>query len=161
MIMKTMKKMMVMMMAVLCVGMMMTSCSNEEEETQHGAAEMIAGSYTSNMTTTVMGQEVSFEDITMKLIKKDESTVDLQISGYGTPPMAVPSITIPNLKVTGTNNNYKIAETEFKGTSAETQKTYSGTINGSFVNNTLTINYSLKYGAMPMAMINKFVAQKK
>lgn len=160
--MKTIKKVMVMMMAVLCVGMVMSSCSkDEDDQKQPGAAEMIAGSYTSDMTTTVMGQTVTFENITMKLTKKDDATVDLQVSGYGTAPMAVPSITIPNLKVTGTNNNYLIAETEFSGTNAETKKTYSGTINGSYVNGTLTINYSLKYGAMPMAMINKFVATKK
>lgn len=40
------------------------------------------------------------------------------------------------------------------------EKKYTVTLQGTFKDNTLTVNYSVQYGKMPAAMIGKFVCKK-
>lgn len=157
--MKTIKKMFAMMMAVMCLSLVMTSCSEDEPEKEAAAAEEIAGTYTNDMTCTVMGSASTFEDVTFVLTQKTETTIDMTLPEFGESPMAVPSIVISDLAVTGADGVYAIAETEFSGTT-DAGKAYSGTVSATFTNNTLTVNFSLQYGSMPMAMICSFTCAK-
>ncbi len=158
--MKAIKTMFAMMMAVMSLTMTVTACSDDEPQAAPGAAKSIEGVYTSDMTCTVMGQESTFENITFTLKATSDATLDINISAYGNPPMAVPAMDIKDVKVSGTDGSYIIAPTQFSGTT-DAGKAYSGTLQGTFANNTLTISFQLQYGAMPMPMINTFKATKK
>lgn len=137
----------------------MTSCSDDEDEPATPAAREIAGSYNSDMTCSVMGQESIFEDQNVKVTAIDDNNVSITIASFGNPPMQLPEITITGVAVTGENGVYKIAETQFNGTAAG-DKVYSGTIQGSFSDGKISISFNLQYGAMPMPMICSFTAPK-
>lgn len=148
---------------LLCVSLIasvnLTSCQGEEDEPVVPAAKSVAGTYTADMKCSVMGSESVFEQITFTLVAVDDATVGMTISPFGNPPMQVPEITVPGVAVSGSNGTYTLAATEFSGTTA-TGKAYSGTTEGSFTDNTLSVKLNLKYGAMPMPMILTFVAPK-
>lgn len=138
----------------------MTSCSDKEDEPSIPAAKSVAGTYNGDMTCSVMGSESVFEDMTFTVESTDDATVNVTISSFGNPPMQVPEVCVSGVKVSGTDDKYALAPTEFKGTT-DAGKAYSGTLQGSFENNELTIKFNLQYGAMPMPMICTFTAPKK
>lgn len=146
---------------MLCIGCVttMTSCSDDNDDPIIPAAKNVAGTYNGDMSCSVMGQASVFEDVTFVVNAVDEATVNITISSFGEPPMQVPDITVSDVVVSGTEGVYTLAETEFNGTT-DNGKAYSGTLQGTFANNTLTINFNLQYGAMPMPMICTFTAQK-
>jgi hypothetical protein len=156
--MKVFKKLSVFMIALLTITAM-TSCSSDDDEQMPGAAKVVAGEYTSDLTCSVNDAESKFENVTVTIVEKSESTVDIKIGSYGNPPMQVPSLTIENVTVTGQDGTYNIANTEFEGT-AENGKKYSGVLTGGYTGNKLTLKFNLHYGAMPMAMINTFESAK-
>lgn len=156
------RKITVMMMAMLAMCVSFTACSDDDDEATP-AAEVIAGSYTNNMTCTVMGQESTYENVNLTVTKTSESTVNIVLPGFGSGMMTLPSITLENVKVTGNETTAQIAEQVFTGTvvnASGAEKQYTCTLSGSYANNTLTLNYSLQYGSMPMAMVCKFVSAK-
>ena len=90
----------------------------------------------------------------------DDATVSVTLSSFGNPPMRVPEISITGVKVSGTDVTYTLAPTQFSGTTSD-GKAYSGTLQGNFAANTITVKFNLQYGAMPMPMICSFTASKK
>lgn len=149
-------------MLALSLGLVTTlsSCSSDDKEKTTPAAKSVEGTYNGNMTCSVMGQESDFEDMTFTIASTDDATVNVNISTFGNPPMQVPEIHITGVKVSGTDGKYVLAPTEFSGKTSE-GKAYSGTLQGSYDNGTITIQFNLQYGAMPMPMICKFSASKK
>lgn len=139
-----------------------TSCSDNEENEPAAApaAKSIAGTYHGDMTCSVMGQESVFNDMTFTVTATDDATVSVAISSFGEPPMQVPEITVTDVKVAGSDGTYSIAPTEFKG-EMQNGKTYSGTLDGSYESDKLTIRFNLQYGSMPMPMICSFTAPKE
>lgn len=136
-----------------------TSCSDDNKEPESPAAQSVAGSYTDMMTCTVAGSESEFENLTFTLTPTDDYTVTVVTPSFGNPPMKMPQITVSGVKVTGTDGSYTLAPTEFNGTT-DSGKAYSGTLRGSFENNTLKIDFQLNYGAMPMPLICSFESKK-
>lgn len=137
-----------------------TSCSDDDNnEPSTPAASEIAGTYTGDMTCTVMNTPSSYENLSFTVTATDETTVSITLPAFGEAPMALPAITIPDLKVSGENGTYTIPETTISG-KTDNDKTYTCTVQASVSSKTLTINYSLKYGAMPMAMICNSTATK-
>lgn len=134
------------------------SCGSEDEP-ETPAARSIAGQYHGDMTCSVMGEESTFEDMTFTVTAVDDETASISISSFGNPPMQVPAFVVGNIKVNGTDGNYTLAATEFRG-DLPNGRTYSGTIQGSFAANTLNLQFNLQYGAMPMPMICSFSAPK-
>ena len=63
-----------MMVAMLTLCVVFTSCSSEEDDTVAVAKE-IAGSYTSSLDMTVMGEASTYENVTMKIEAVDDATV--------------------------------------------------------------------------------------
>lgn len=101
---------------MLCIGLStgFTSCSdNEEDQPAAPAAKSVEGAYLGDMTCSVMGSESTFEDMTFTLAATDDATVSLTMSSFGEPPMQVPEITIPDIKVSGENGTYTLATTNF------------------------------------------------
>lgn len=147
---------------MLCIGLstVFSSCSDDDKnEPSTPAAKNVEGTYKGDMKCTVMQQESTFENMTFTLTATDDATVSLTISSFGEPPMQVPEITIPGIKVAGENGSYTLDRTTFDTES--NGKKMSGFVAGSFSNNTLTVQLSLQYGNMPMPMICSFTAPKK
>lgn len=138
------------------------SCSDKEdnEPAATPAAKSIAGTYKGDMTCSVMGQESIFNDMTFNITSTDDATVSIEISSFGEPPMQVPAITVTGVKVTGSDGTYSLASTEFKGEMSN-GKTYSGTLDGNYASDKITIRFNLQYGSMPMPMICSFTAPKQ
>lgn len=148
--------------ALLLSSSALVSCSddNKDDKPSTPAAKEIAGTYKGDMTCTVMGSESTFEDMTFTVAATDEATASMTISSFGNPPMQVPEVTVSGIKVTGEDGSYTLAPTEFAGTTAD-GKNYSGTAQGDYANGTLSVKFSLNYGAMPMPMICSFSAPKE
>lgn len=138
------------------------ACSEDNKNDGPGApaAKSVAGSYTGDMTCSVMGDESVFEDLTFEMEATDDATVSVTIPSFGEPPMKMPSMTVADVAVSGTDGFYTLASTEFKGTTAD-GKSYSGILTGNSENRTLTLRFNLNYGAMPMPLICTFTANKK
>lgn len=162
--MKKLKTMMAMMLALVSMCVAFSSCSSDDDDEKvTPAAEYVAGSYVSNLEMTVMGETSTYENAEIKLEKLDDNTINVVLPAAGEGMMALPSLTIPALKVTGSNGSYAFAADAYKG-SVEVNgatKEFTITLAGTFTNNQLSLNYSLQYGKMPMPMIGKFVASKK
>lgn len=138
-----------------------SSCSDEKNEPQAApAARSVAGTYKGDMTCSVMGQESIFGNMTFTVNAEDDATVSVRISEFGEAPMKVPSITIDGVKVAGSDGKYSLAATTFSG-EMENGKTYSGTLDGSYESDKISIRFNLQYGSMPMPMICSFTAPKQ
>ena len=147
---------------MLCIGFatVISSCSKDEDEPTVPAAKSVEDTYTGDMTCMVMGSESVFETMTFTVTSTDDATVIVRIPSFGNPPMQLPEINVTGIKVGGADGTYTLASTEFNGTT-DAGKAYSGTMQGSFENNEITIKFNLQYGAMPVPMICTFTAPKK
>lgn len=164
--MKKFTKITAMMLALLTMCVTFTACGDDDDDKQAtvAAADIVAGSYNDDMTCTVMGSTDTYEDVDFTLTKVTDGTVNIVLPGFGTPPMQLPSITLEGVKVTGSDGTATIAEQVFSGkivNASGAEKAYTCTISGSYANGKLTLNYSLQYGNMPMAMVCKFEGTKK
>ena len=150
-----------MMVAMLTLCVVFTSCSSEEDDIV-AAAKEIAGSYTSSLDMTVMGEASTYENVTMKIEAVDDATVKVTLPACGEGMMALPDLEIPAVKVSGSNGAYAFVQENYAGTITVNgaEKNYTVTLQGTLKDNTLTVNYSVQYGKMPMPMIGKFVCTK-
>ncbi len=139
-----------------------TSCSKDKDEEPDGvpAAKSIAGVYAGDMICSVMGNESTFEDMTISVTPTDDSTATIEISEFGEAQMKVSAITVAGVKVSGSDGTYSLATTTFSGDIGN-GKTYSGTLEGNCSSGNLTVRFNLQYGAMPMPMICSFTGQKQ
>lgn len=163
--MKQFRKITAMMLALLSVCVAFTSCGDDDDEPKvTPAAQVVAGSYTDNMTCTVMGETSTYENVTVTVAAASETTVNVTLPSFGSGHMTLPAITISGVKVSGDGTTATIAEQEFSGKVTDAngaEKAYSCTISGSYAGGKLTLNYSIQYGAMPMAMVCAFSGNKK
>ena len=126
------------------------------------AAKEIAGTYTSSLDMTVMGQASTYDNLTMKIEAVDDATVKVTLPACGEGMMALPALEVPAVKVSGSNGAYAFAQENYAGTITVNgaEKKYTVTLQGTLKDKTLTVNYSVQYGKMPMPMIGKFVCTK-
>lgn len=152
-----------MMVAMLTMCVAFTSCSSEDDPVPVAAASKVAGTYVDSLQLTVMGSTSTYKDLEVKVEAANDETVNIILPAYGEGRMALPSLTIPAVKVAGSNNNYAFGVTDYKS-SVEVNgatKEFTMTLQGTYVAGKLTLNYTLVYGTMPMPMVCKFVATKK
>jgi hypothetical protein len=158
--MRKVKNLLVLMMAVMAV-VMVSSCGGDEDNVDvlPGAAKIVAGNYVATMNCEVMKQLLTYENVSVSIVAKDDATVDIKVSSFGEGGRKLDPIEIKDVKVTGEDGNYAITSKEFSGTT-ENGKAYSGVVTGTYVAGKLSLVYSLQYGSMPMPMQNTFEAQK-
>lgn len=159
------KKFMAMMIAAVAVCVSFASCGDDDEEIVP-AAQILAGKYAGELSTTVMGSE-SKSDATYELKNTDDTHVSMTIPAAGSGAMAMPSITIDKIPVsTSTVNGSEVVSASIDKVSgsitvngAEKSYTFSDVV---IVNsgNKVSIAYSLQYGKMPVAMICSFTGNK-
>ena len=160
--MKKFKTMMAMMLALVSMCVAFSSCSSDDDNDTVAAAKEIAGSYTSSLDMTVMGQASTFDNLTMKIEAVDDATVKVTLPACDKGMMPLPALEVPAVKVTGSNGAYAFSQENYAGTVTVNgaEKKYTVTLQGTFKDNTLTVKYSVQYGKMPMPMIGKFVCKK-
>jgi hypothetical protein len=158
--MRKVKNLLVLMMAVMAV-VMLSSCGGDDDNVDvlPGAAKIVAGNYVATMNCEVMKQLLTYENVSVSIVAKDDATVDIKVSSFGEGGRKLDPIEIKDVKVTGEDGNYAITSKEFSGTT-ENGKAYSGVVTGTYVAGKLSLVYSLQYGSMPMPMQNTFEAQK-
>ena len=158
--MRKVKNLLVLMMAVMAV-VMLSSCGGDDDNVDvlPGAAKIVAGNYVATMNCEVMKQLLTYENVSVSIVAKDDATVDIKVSSFGEGGRKLDPIEINDVKVTGEDGNYAITSKEFSGTT-ENGKAYSGVVTGTYVAGNLSLVYSLQYGSMPMPMQNTFEAQK-
>ncbi len=158
--MRKVKNLLVLMMAVMAV-VMVSSCGGDEDNVDvlPGAAKIVAGNYVATMNCEVMKQLLTYENVSVSIVAKDDATVDIKVSSFGEGGRKLDPVEIKDVKVTGEDGNYAITSKEFSGTT-ENGKAYSGVVTGTYVAGKLSLVYSLQYGSMPMPMQNTFEAQK-
>lgn len=160
--MKKFKTMMAMMLALVSMCVAFSSCSSDDDNDTAGGAKEIAGSYTSTLEMTVMGTASTFDNLTMKIEAVDDATVKVTLPACDKGMMPLPALEVPAVKVSGSNGAYAFSQESYAGTVTVDgeEKKYTVTLQGTFKDNTLTVNYQLQYGKMPAAMIGKFVCKK-
>ena len=158
--MRKVKNLFFMLMAVMAV-VMLSSCGGDDDNVDvlPGAAKIVAGNYVATMNCEVMKQLLTYENVSVSIVAKDDATVDIKVSSFGEGGRKLDPVDIKDVKVTGEDGNYAITSKEFSGTT-ENGKAYSGVVTGTYVAGKLSLVYSLQYGSMPMPMQNTFEAQK-
>lgn len=140
-------------MAVCLMATVFFSCKDDKDEPKKdGVAIEVAGSYSGDMVSTVMGQTFNFYDLTFVVTTEDEDDVTITIPEYeymnGNRNMQFPEIIVKDVDVSESNGVYEFETTEFSGT-FESGTAYSGHIGGTLSNKTLTLNIAYNIGAMP------------
>ena len=159
------KKIMAMMIAAVAVCVGFASCGDDDEETV-AVAQTLAGIYTGELSTTVMGSE-SKDKATYEIKMIDDTHVSITTPAAGSGAMALPSITVNNIPVTtSVVNGSEVVSASIDKVSgtvtvngAEKAYTFSDVVivnSGSKV----SITYSLQYGKMPVAMVSSFTGNK-
>ena len=158
--MRKVKNLLVLMMAVMAV-VMLSSCGGDDDNVDvlPGAAKIVAGNYVATMNCEVMKQLLTYENVSVSIVAKDDATVDIKVSSFGEGGRKLDPVDIKDVTVTGEDGNYAFTSKEFSGTT-ENGKAYSGVVTGTYVAGKLSLVYSLQYGSMPMPMQNTFEAQK-
>ena len=154
--------MMAMMLALVSMCVAFNSCSSDDDNDTVAAAKEIAGSYTSTLDMTVMGQASTYDNVTLKIEAVDDATVKITLPACGEGMMALPALEVPAVKVSGSNGSYAFAQENYAGsvTVNGAEKNYTVTLQGTLKDKTLTVDYSVQYGKMPQPMIGKFVCTK-
>ena len=81
--MKKFKTMMAMMLALVSMCVAFNSCSSDDDNDTVAAAKEIAGSYTSSLDMTVMGETSTYDHVTMKIEAVDDATVKVTLPACG------------------------------------------------------------------------------
>lgn len=160
--MKKFKTMMAMMLALVSMCVAFSSCSSDDDPVAVAAAKEFAGTYTGSLNMTVMGEASTYDNLTMKIEAVDDATVKVTLPACGEGMMALPALEVPAVKASGSNGAYAFSQENYAGTITVNgaEKKYTVTLHGTLKDKTLTVNYSVQYGKMPMPMIGKFVCTK-
>lgn len=130
------------------------------------AADQLAGNYNGTYSLSVMGS-ADEGTATFVISKVDDNTITLTTPAVGEGMMALPALTTSNLTITKSTSEGKDIFTasadKLSGTITVNgeEKAYNFTdlaIAGD--GSSVSINYSLQYGRMPMAMVFKFTGNK-
>lgn len=138
-----------------------TACdkNNDPDDPSKALSEQVQGSYTGDMTCTVMNSPSTYEGMVYEVSTNGNSAVDITLPGFGEGAMKMPDITVTGVVLKEKGDVTELAPTQVQGTS-ETGKTYQCTLAGSVAGDELTLSYNIQYGAMPMPLICTVTAHK-
>ena len=142
------------------------SCgSDDKDEPEVAVATQVAGSYTGTEIFVVDGEESSNETKTYVFSKATDTSVDLVVPEVGMGMMTIPSVTVKGIALSKNGNTIKGSVASYEGTvkgADGSDKAYTITdLTALFVDNSLVVKYSMKYGRMPFPFECTFTATKK
>lgn len=138
------------------------SCSDNNDEpgiTSTASAKSVEGVYIGDLDCSVMGSTDTFADLSFSIVATSDDTVTITLPAFGETPMELPSITVPDIKVTETDRGTALTTTEVSGTT-DTGRNYTCTLSGEFSDDIFNVKFNLQYGAMPMPLICTAKASK-
>lgn len=119
----------------------------------------VKGSYSGEVSYSVAGANYDPFAASVTLKKGTGNSVTIVLPPVGEGMMSIPEMTVDNVEMTTTDYVvFNIAETEVEQTLNGVN--FVGTLKGNVNGKTLTLNYSLKPGAMPMSIDFTFVGEK-
>ena len=161
-----MKRFMTMTLAALAFVVSMSSCSKDDDAPEVAVAEQVVGTYSGNDIVMVMGEESSNENKIYSFEKVTDTSVDMLIPEMGMGGhMSIPALLVKNIPLKKNGNAIGGELASYAGTVTNAdgaEKAFS--ITGLVIlidGNNIAVNYSLKYGNMPMLMETTFVGTKK
>ena len=122
-------------------------------------AYYVAGNYNGTVIYSVGSTEYDPVAATVKLTKSGSGKVNIVLPEVGSGQMSIPALEISDIEVTTTDKEvFTLVEKEVSLTVGSV--TYTGKVSGTYTNDSLTLNYSLKPGAMPMYINFVFTGNK-
>ena len=146
--------------AMMAIALCAVACSdddNKKEDTVIPAQE-VAGTYNGTLSLSVSGNDQGTSDSQVKITAEEGGTVQvLLVAGEGM--MSLPDIAIPGIKVhTSDNVTYILPESAVDVTVGSVK--YTGSLQGTIKDEKADLIFTLKPGAMPMAITATFVGTK-
>lgn len=142
--------------AMMAIALCVVACSDDDKEEEViTPAQQVAGSYEGSLVMSVGSTAYDPSDATFKFSAETNGTLTLVLPGSGSGAMAMPEITLKDVKVATTDNiTYTIGETEIN------EDKYVGKLSGTIKDNKATITYSITPGAMPFPINFEFIGSK-
>ncbi len=153
-----MKKAKMFLCALVALATLFTSCKKEEEKASTDS--YVASTYKGSVVMSVGGTNYDPFDAEIKLEGNGKNAVKLTLPEVSSGMSTIPALTVGNISVT--TSDYKrfiLSETSFDQTVNDTK--YSGKVSGTVNDGKLTLNYSVKPGAMPMSINFVFTTNDK
>lgn len=165
-----MKSFMTMMMAAVAIVLGVSSCSNDDDEPEVPAAAQVVGNYTGPEVIKVEGEEEesSNETKTYVFAKMSDTSIDMTVPEMGMGMMTIPSFSVKNIPLVKSGKSIIGSISKYDGTvinAAGAEKNFTITkLLVSFEDvpkgKAVAVTFSLKYGAMPMAMMTTFTGDR-
>lgn len=132
--------------AFVALTTLFTSCKKEEMKSTDS---YIAKTYQGSVVMTVGSSSYDPFDAEIKLTGNGNNAVSLTLPEVSGGMSALPALTVTGINVnTSDYKKFTLSETSFEQTKDDVH--YTGTVKGTVSDGKLTLNYSVKPGAMPM-----------
>lgn len=147
--------------SLLILSLFFVACdSNNNSNKPMNTAQMMEGTYKGTVMMSVMGKDMPQNEANVEIKANTNGTITIVLPGQigDTHAMKMPSITVPNIKVSAKDGMYMIEETKIDQSIKD--KKYVGMISGTVKDKMLDLKYSIKPGAMPMSINFTFTGKK-
>lgn len=148
--------------AMMAIALCAVSCSDDDDKKEDIVipAQEIAGTYNGTLSLSVSGTDQGSSDSQVKITAEDGGTVQvLLVGGAGEGAMSLPDITLPGVEVqTSDNVTYTLPESAIDVTVGSVK--YTGSLQGTVKDEKANLVFTLKPGAMPMAITATFIGTK-
>ncbi len=160
--MKKIKTMLAMILALVAMTVAFSACSSDNDDDNTGStATQLAGTYTGDVEMFVSGTSYGSEsNKTLVFTASSNVTANITLPAAGSDKMQLPALEVANVLVTTKAGVPSFSVSNYKGTTSE-GKAYTVNLEGSYSNSKLTVDYSVQYGNMPMAITFKYVSSSK
>lgn len=148
--------------AMMAIALCAVACSDNDDKKEDTVipAQEVAGIYNGTLSLSVSGNDQGTSDSQVKITAEEGGTVQvLLVGGAGEGMMSLPDIAIPGIKVhTSDNVTYILPESAVDVTVGSVK--YTGSLQGTIKDEKADLIFTLKLGAMPMAITATFVGTK-
>ncbi len=150
------------MMAVAVAMFAFTGCKKDNDSAGEDIAlgYYVEGDYNGLVSYSVMGEMMNEVESVVTLAKDVDNTISITLPSIGEGMLSIPEISLSEVVISTTDKVvFTIEETEINTTIETTN--YVGTVKGVVDGDNLTLDYSIKPGAMPMSIDFAFTGEKE
>ncbi len=152
----------IVMMAIAVAMFILTGCKKDNDSAGEDIAlgYYVEGDYNGLVSYSVMGQMMNEIDAVVTLEKDVDNTISITLPEIVEGMLSIPEISLSEVVISTTDKVvFTIEETEINTTIDSTN--YVGTLNGVVDGDNLSLEYSVKPGAMPMSIDYAFTGEKE